>query len=504
MSTETSLNEWLNPQAADIRRNKKNQSGLAVLKRMMTGSPKQKARIDQSEAHLRAATADLERMAKGLKPKGREAQLKELGANPPTEPAKATGEQRPRMSRQEATRQYLASFTQTPDPAAPARKPNEPVISDPARPHTESSRGIPVRTGEQKSHWLKPIPDDIIDELTRITGQDDSAEHENLKKLKVLVPLPREAEPWYPKHSMRIESVTIDTDPEKLRATRTDSGSDWVEDDEAPIPTSRVIGENERDEVRVLIAGGPESNNQNAIWRTLENVLDRSRATNLHLIVAAGAKPIFSDQSKQGDDRAKQSNVTPIAYAGQGPGYLASRWVHYKGPDANVSFEKYRNNWELPSSDGERDASGREVREDRNLRMLKHGKPHLVIIFPQEGEDHTTSHLAEIATMRGIPVEIGTDNGRTYPFNDLQSDGYTPPARDDDDSSAGENDEPARRPDEDHPAPQTPTNLSDLLAMAPTPRAELAPVRGKGRPTGGAPPAPAAADNRAHDTGGRS
>ena len=59
--------------------------------------------------------------------------------------------------------------------------------------------------------------------------------------------------------------------------------------------------------------------------------------------------------------------------------------------------------------------------------MLKHGKPHLVIIFPQEGEDHTTSHLAEIATMRGIPVEIGTDNGRTYPFNDLQSDGYTPP-----------------------------------------------------------------------------
>ena len=595
MSTE-SLREWLNPHAAEIRRNNETQSGLAVLKEMIKkGSPKQRAQIDRSEAELRAATEDLERMARGLKPRDREAR-NVPESTPASEAAQRTG---PQLSKREAEERALASFM----PAVTGRtgpNPNDPIISDPARPRTEALRGRPINRDE----WLKPIPDELAEQITRVTG-GDAAEH---KRLKVVVPpTARETTPWYTRHTTRIESVTIHADPPARRATTSAApGVHWVDENDGPIPTTRVIGENERDEVRVLIAGGPESNNQNAVWRTLDNVLDRSQAANLHLIVASAAKPVFSEagqkaqkeyQQALGDwrqarntsiDRTGGFDATehpppakpgePIGYIGQGPGYLATRWVHDKGPDANVSFEKHKNNWGLTAPDGEGRASSRQVREERNHRMLEHGKPHLVIVFPDSAEDPTTLHLAEAATVRGIPVEIGDGNGRTYPFNDFTSDRHTPPPRDDDDRGAGETEAPAGPARPDEPAPP-PTNLSDIMSataapvpqtarpatqpaaaapagaadpardapeddsppwddddadddrtaetapsgpaaerttpapaaspqlaslMSAAPPPQAAPVRGKGRPTGGGPPAPTAGAARSRKTGGRS
>ena len=496
MSTE-SLREWLNPHAAQIRRNNETQSGLAVLKEMIKkGSPKQREQIDQSEAELRAATKDLERMARGLKPKNRQEQ--DAPENAPTGDTAQNAGARP--TKREAEARALSMFMPSPTGRS-GPNPNDPILSEPARPRTEVQR--PRRAVKQE--WLKPIPDELAEQLARLDDDEDIDHKANLakhKKLKVVVPpLDRETTPWYTRHTTRIESVTIYADPPEHRATtKRDASVHWVDaENDGPIPTTRVIGENERDEVRVLIAGGPESNNQNGVWRALDKVLDRSRAANMHLIVASAAKPVFAE-TREARQKAEKAYSTakanwdnlrqelldttgefnaadhppparpgsPGAYIGQGPGYLATRWVQDKGPDANVTYEKFKNRWGTPAPDGEGKASSRQVREERNHRMLEHGKPHVVIIFPDSAEDPTTLHLANAATVRGIPVEIGDDDGRTYPFNDFKTDRYTPPERNEDDLAAAEMDTPTGLDRPTGPAPP-PTNLSDIMSATAAP-----------------------------------
>ena len=522
MSTETSLHEWLTPEVSEIQRNKKNQSGLAALKKMMAGAPAQTARIDSTEAELRAATADLERLAKGLKPIGRDAQLKALEDTPGS-----------------TAETPAAAATETPD-AAPRRRPNEPLVSDPGRTPTEAFKGIPVKRADDKSRWMNALDDETVEELVRITGAEN---REKFSKLRLVsAPTDREPDAWYPTHSIRIESVTIDTDPNVVRASEISGSAHWIEDDELPVPTTRVIGENERDEIRVVVAGGQESNNQGAIWSTLEKVLDRSRASSMLVIVAADTKAVFGSKPKQGAapggrgpapaERPRSINpfldeqpeapdagaapraaaaeraerAEPIGYIGQGPGHLARQWVYHKGRpggdhrphvreteleranlrgadgwhivtsgqaegrDAGVRFYNQKNNWELKKEDGVTRASTRDIQRDRNIQMLDRGKPHLVLVFPDAARDTLTSHLAEEATHRDIPVEIGDNRGRTFQYNRIRTDEYTPPALTDPELRGMDADSlpPVAEDDFEH----EPQSAADLLSgTAPPPNA---------------------------------
>ena len=61
--------------------------------------------------------------------------------------------------------------------------------------------------------------------------------------------------------------------------------------------------------------------------------------------------------------------------------------------------------------------------------MLKEGRPHLVVVFPTDGENGGARHMAELAADTGTPVEIADHLGGTYTLNDTSTADYEPPER---------------------------------------------------------------------------
>ena len=76
----------------------------------------------------------------------------------------------------------------------------------------------------------------------------------------------------------------------------------------------------------------------------------------------------------------------------RGADRLAAVWA----ADRRVDYQRYPADWENDR---------RQAGVLRNEWMLEDGRPHLVVVFPTDGENGGARHMAELAADTGTPVE---------------------------------------------------------------------------------------------------